>query len=64
MTVVIRDPTWRSKLARRYRMARKADRKRRQQRERERQQYAAEYAAYEARQSKLIKREKIQRGRG
>jgi hypothetical protein len=52
MTIVVRDPTWRSKLARRYRMTRKTVR----QRQRDRELHAAEYAAYEARQPELIKR--------
>jgi len=53
MTVILHDPAYRSRLARRYRMTRKAQRRRRRERER----YAAEYAAYEARQPQLIKRE-------
>jgi hypothetical protein len=60
MTVIIHDPAWRARLARRYRMTRKAERERQIERER----HAAEYAAYEARQPELIKREKIERGRG
>jgi hypothetical protein len=53
-------PIFRSKLAHRYRMTRKAERERQRQRER----HAAEYAAYESRQPELIKKEKIERGRG
>jgi hypothetical protein len=53
MTIVIRDPTWRQRLARNYRKTRQAA----QRREREREQLAAEYAAYESRQPELIKRD-------
>jgi hypothetical protein len=60
MTIVIRDPAWRMRLARSYRRTRRAQRERRRQRE----QYAAEYAAYEARRPELIKKEKMEGGRG
>src|SRR5262245_34864669 len=60
MTIIIRDPTWRAKLARRYRATRKAQRKR----ARERELHAAEHAAYQARQPELIQREEKHRGRG
>jgi hypothetical protein len=53
-------PIWRSKLARGYRKTRKAQR----QRQRRRERHAAEYAAYEARQPELIKKEKMEGGRG
>jgi len=54
------DPTWRSKLAHRYRKTRKAERRRKY----ERQRHAAEIAAYERRQPELIKREEIGKERG
>jgi len=53
LTVVIRDPAWRQRLGHRYRMTRKAERRR----EREQERFAAEYAAYQARQPELIKQE-------
>jgi hypothetical protein len=52
MTIVLRDPAYRQRLARRYRKTRQAQRRQEQERER----FAAEYAAYEARQPQLIKR--------
>jgi hypothetical protein len=51
MTIVIRDPAWRQRLARNYRKTRQAAHRR----EREHERHAAEYAAYESRQPELIK---------
>lgn len=51
MTIVIRDPAYRQRLARKYRMTRKAERQRKQQQAR----FAEEMAAYQARQPELIK---------
>jgi hypothetical protein len=51
MTMVIRDPAWRQRLAHNYRKTRQAAHRR----ERERERHAAEYAAYESRQPEVIK---------